>query len=711
MKALLTEKEAAELMGITPRWLRERAGEFATVSGEKAANGKSPKLYDLASLPADAALAWAQQQQQNVVAITSAPGQLALDLAIPAGPNLSPEDRQQAERRFGVIEPLVQPERFRGLWAQCRNRKGALIAMLAREQKTKPRTIYHWLKAWKDGGLQALVTRERRDKGKPKALNAAALDFLLAAALPRQGAYGELSVAEIYRAYGEERAWRAAHNGKPLGDFELRKYSRYLDGDGRLAPTAQLPHASYETFRTWFDRIPEVVRTMARGGLEQFANTQEIISFRALTEVKPLDYVVMDHRRLDLFCLVHGRDGWTLMRPWLTAAIDMRTRKWLAWGIFETPSSDSIATVLKRVFLDHGLPAGLYWDNGKDFTCEWFEGARSQTRQAGRVAELSPAWRGVLDSLGVRVHHAIVRRARSKIIEPCFRATALYDKSTPWWCGHKPTARPERFGALMVQHERWLKGAAEPAFPTIEQIAALYNEELEAINERPHQGEGMQKVTPTGRDWMCPNECWEKLIGRVERRTVAADVMQFCFAKRRTVTVHSGEVRTTFGGRQFHYRLIENQIRLMAFNGREVEFAYDPNDLQTVALYCESRFLGLAQNLELRRMGEESFVQDERDRRIARREVKKFIAAVHKAVPMADMVERAARRQEVQPARIPPARVEAPAAIAAPFVEAAEAAKQDTEFSFSECTSGIDVVRPKEDDAVDDEFEFFGGTK
>ena len=133
----------------------------------------------------------------------------------------------------------------------------------------------------------------------------------------------------------------------------------------------------------------------------------------------PMDYVVMDHRRLDIFCLIPKRQGgWTLARPWLTAAIDMRTRKWLAWAIVETPSSDSIATVLKRVFIDHGMPKALYWDNGKDFRCEWFEGRKRANREAPAVGELDPTWRGVLGTLAIRVHHAIVRNARAKLIEP-----------------------------------------------------------------------------------------------------------------------------------------------------------------------------------------------------------------------------------------------------------------------------------------------------
>src|SRR6185312_6975981 len=270
------------------------------------------------------------------------------------------------------------------------------------------------------------------------------LDFLVAASLPYPGRYGKLTFSDIYRAYGEEREWRAKYVGKKLGDFERSKYARYCTTDGYLAPSAQLPAASLSTFKNWYARVPEIVKVMGREGDEAFHNTQEIISFRNLADIQPLDYVVMDHRRLDFFCLVPDRtvtskSGWVLARPWLTAAIDMRTRKWLAWAIVETPSSDSIATVLKRSFLEYGLPVSVYWDNGKDFRCEWLEG-RSPRVESRRVDQLSTGWRGVMDTLGVRVHHAIVKRARSKIIEPNFGRTSDFDRTLPWWCGHNPGA-------------------------------------------------------------------------------------------------------------------------------------------------------------------------------------------------------------------------------------------------------------------------------
>lgn len=512
-----------------------------------------------------------------------------------------------------------------------------------------------------------------------------------------------MTVRDIYRAYLDEREWRAKHAGQIMCDGERGKYARYLTEDGRLSPSAQLPEASYSSFRNWFDRIPEIAKVMAREGDEAFHNTQEILSFRDLCAVKPLDYVVMDHRRLDFFCLVSEKGGWKLMRPWLTAAIDMRTRKWLAWVIVETPSSDSIATVLKRIFLKHGLPVAVYWDNGKDFRCEWLEGR--STREESRSVGDSVFPGGVMETLGIRVHHAIIRRARSKIIEPNFGRTADFDRTLPWWCGHQPGARPtERFDKLLAQHERWLAGEkVEQAFPTIEQVAGLYSNLLEQLNEREMEGaEGMNKISPDKRHaWMCPNEAWERLIPQAEKRIVPEDVLQFCFAKRRTLTVQHGEIKTTFGGRTGHYRMANNPIRLAALNGRAVEFAYDPLDLQTAAVYYDGRLAGLVECIELRKMGEDAFVADEKNRQTMRRETKRFIASVHEAVYVPDHAERHARRA-VAP-RLEPGRDLVAVAVPEPMLAAAAELAEDRALVKA---ITVESVAP-DTEPVDDEFRFF----
>ncbi|HEX4311920.1 MAG TPA: hypothetical protein VHZ25_17955 [Acidobacteriaceae bacterium] len=701
-KALLTRDVAAALEVSDRHARRLSSGELKVDASARAVHLQ----HNPADLPPDAQVRWARGT--NVIPMTpgAGNGQMALALTVPLGPNLSEADRIACESRYKVIEPLLKRDAFPAVWSQGNQSKVKVIDWLAKQHKTKRRTIYNWLAAWSEGGLPALVPKDRSDKGKPKSLNAAALEFLIAAAFPKHGAYGKLTVRDIFRAYGEERIWRAKNAGAKLGDFDRAKYARYSTTDGCLAPIAQLPLASYSTFRNWFERIPEIAKTMAREGDEAFHNTQEIISFRNLTDIQPLDYVVMDHRRLDLFCLVPDRagtskSGWLLARPWLTAAIDMRTRKWLAWCIVETPSSDSIATVLKRQFLEYGLPISVYWDNGKDFRCEWLEG-RSPRTESRRVDHLETGFRGVMDTLGIRVHHAIVKRARSKIIEPNFGRTADFDRTLPWWCGHQPTARPtERFDKLLHQHERWLAGEnVEPAFPTIGEVAAFYDDHLKELNERELAGEGMNKITPTGRGWMCPNEAWEQLIRRVEKRTVPEEVIHLCFAKRRNLTIRQGEVRTTFGAKVWHYRLTSNPLRLMALNGCEVQLAYDPLDLQTAALYHENRLVGLVDCVELRRMGEDAFVEDEKARRRGRRETKDFIAKVHQHVHVPGHAERTARR-EVTP-RMEPARIAVPAALPAAMVETAAAIAEDKALAVAVAVQSVAAA-----EAVDDEFNFF----
>ncbi|MGA2328126.1 MAG: helix-turn-helix domain-containing protein [Bryobacteraceae bacterium] len=635
---------------------------------------------------------------------------LALQLNAPVGQRFTEEDREQALQRYAVIEPLLFPERFEKLWSDAGGRKGSMVGALCKQHQVSRTTLYLWLDSWHQNGLAGLARKSRRDAGQPRSLNPAALDFLIAAALPCKGIYGRLSVKEIYRAYQEEREWRKCHAGYIVAEFEQSKYARYLDAAGRLSQDALLPESSYETFRNWHDRIPEVLRIYAQEGVESYANTQEILSWRAIAEIKPLDFLVMDHRMLDLLCMIPIRGGWRLGRPWLTASLDMRCRKWLSWRVVETPSSDSIAAVLRSAFVRHGLPKAAYWDNGRDFRAVWFEGGRPVERQVERIGEMPAPWNGVLDALGVRIHHAIVRRARSKLIEPAFRATALFDETLPWYCGNKPSARPERLDDLIREHERWLKGEeSESPFPTIDQISELYDRLLESLNEREHVGEGMRKITATGWGWYSPNELWESLIAGVEQRSVPSDVLHLAFAKRKVLTVRNGELRVTLGGRLYHYRLTENPLGLMGLNGCEVELAYDPIDMGLAAVYFENRFRGFVSAVELRRMGEKDFVADERDRRAARRTVRKYIEAVHASTPIAGPVERLQRWVEIARPRVDPPRVEIMVAVPDAILDAAQAAKREYDNSTPEPDPTCVPIERRAVDPDEGAFSFFGG--
>ena len=209
---------------------------------------------------------------------------------------------------------------------------------------------------------------------------------------------------------------------------------------------------------------------------------------------------------------------------------------------------------------------------------------------------------------------------------------------------------------------------------------------------------------------MTPGEAWDLLSPKVPRRTVPINVLHMCFAKRKELTVHNGEVTTTLAGQVYHYRLSDNSTRLMLLDGNTVQLAYDPLDMAEAAIYYEDRFFGLARCIELRRMGEQAFVQDEKDRRGARREIKKAIEAAHHLAPVCTPEERLDRRAEVLPPRLIAARTEVPVDVPASVAEAAAATREEKAFQFAIAPAAVERLEqaaPAGDD--EDKFNFFQG--
>ena len=163
----------------------------------------------------------------------------------------------------------------------------------------------------------------------------------------------------------------------------------------------------------------------------------------------------------------------------------------------------------------------------------------------------------------------------------------------------------------------------------------------------------MQKVTPTGRGWMCPNAG----VGALNPPGRATDGAGRCarisaFAKRKTLKVkHSEASAPTILGKVYHYRLVGNPVGLGALNGCEVQLAYDPLDLGEGALYSyDNQFVGLVQCVALRRQGEDGFVEDERSAaRIPARDEQGNCGCPSVPAPMVSTEERLLRRRAVTP--------------------------------------------------------------
>ena len=146
----------------------------------------------------------------------------ALEGASPAQ-NFSTEDKAEAEKRLGIIEALVFPERFPEIWRQCGGRKLGVVHYLAAEHSCSARTIRHWATKYGRYGVPGLVNKDRSDKGTHRKRNKAASELILALAIPKRGVFGTLTVNEMWRAYMEERSWREERIGQVLSQADSQK--------------------------------------------------------------------------------------------------------------------------------------------------------------------------------------------------------------------------------------------------------------------------------------------------------------------------------------------------------------------------------------------------------------------------------------------------------------------------------------------------------
>src|ERR1022692_4184994 len=90
------------------------------------------------------------------------------------------------------------------------------------------------------------------------------------------------------------------------------------------------------------------------------------------------------------------------LRPWLTAMIDMRSRKIVGTAWSATPSSHTISSALRVGIESFGIPQILYVDNGKDY------------EKVGRI-DFSPECSGVLVRLGIQPQYCLPRHPQSKL--------------------------------------------------------------------------------------------------------------------------------------------------------------------------------------------------------------------------------------------------------------------------------------------------------
>jgi transposase InsO family protein len=561
--------------------------------------------YALSSLPVDAQLKFLKQPLLSgavceALTARSNANQSKLFASLPEVTdaerlNFSVEQNAQAAKRLEAIAPLLEfssrskrsRPTFRTVGGMAVRSMGSLAGYLADQHQLSSRTLWNWYGQYRKLGYAGLIDRVRSDKGKSRFLSAH----------PAVRAYVEnkylgerLSIRLVYEAL--RRDWR------------------------RLEPECPRP-PSYSAIRCYLQQLPKPLLVLSREGKRQFQERCEPYLLTDFESLLPNQIWVSDHGQHDAWVrndLFSGVSANAAVRPWLTAVLDMRSRKIVGTAWSATPSSHTISSALRVGIAEFGIPQTLYVDNGKDF------------EKIGRV-DFSPECSGVLIRLGIQPQYCLPGHPQSKLIESWFGTVRKrFDCLWPSYCGPGPKDRPEECTVALKEHQAFLKGKRKTSpLPLASEFVATARQWIEEYNsQHPHSGRGMRGRTP--------DEVFNELLLPGQRRLIESpEVLYALFWDRQRRKVSEGGCVQLYGER-YEPADAESLAKLFLEIERDVIVACDPANLgEAIALDLDGRFLGRlrAQKLIARgQVSHEDIRTSMRVRRTARKAIADYVSGL-----------------------------------------------------------------------------------
>jgi putative transposase len=346
--------------------------------------------------------------------------------------------------------------------------------------------------------------------------------------------------------------------------------------------------------------LPAGATTLARKGPEAFDNLCGNYAERDYTTLRVNEIWCGDHHPCDVFVHYQGR----LVRPWISAWEDMRSRRVFYAFTPEPPDSDTILAALINGIRAAGLsaPDKVYIDNGKDYDCYGLQGV-TKAQRIGRMkirVQLDPAkMGGAFGSLGIEVMHARPYNPKAKPIERFFRSYSDdVDRFEPTYTGNKPDNKPEGLEEKVRKFNEAVRGQSPvdvargighvvPSFEDYVSRAAAWIEG--EYHLRGHHGHGMKigdvvegAVRANGDDGLlAPMDVYNALLCETTRNAVTEQQLQYLGRKtERPVKIgRAGGVR--YDGRSYGRGTPE----LIDRQGELVTLRVDPANLKHVSVW------------------------------------------------------------------------------------------------------------------------------
>jgi len=534
MDPMLTAQEVAELIGRTPKRVKQMAKE-----GKLGHTFDDKYLFPLSALEKyDARYVAQYYESQKLQMIESA----APDRA--AG---KPDDQYTAKQR----EEIAFWMRLLKEWQEYRNRPGkkkterdkdfvAYCRVQYPELQVSKNTLYRKWDAMKNDidGLVDKRGQHLKDKSSvPPEIFQVFLSFFLDEA--------------------QHPIARCIHYTKLYAQEEFPELADSIP--------------SYSSFYRRLEReIPEAVSVLGREGEKAFNDRCAPYIRRTYDDMASNEWWIADNHTFDI--ITEGENG-QQHRLYLTAFFDARGEIFTGCYVTTAPSSQATLIALRKGILQYGIPDNIYVDNGREFLT--FDigglGHRTKKSKSGEEPFTPPP---IFERLGIKMTNAIVRNAKAKIIERRFRdikdqLSRLFETYT---------------GGNVVERPEYLKKALKAGrIPSDAELTAAVEQLLEWYFNQQAYGGAVK--TDHGKPRM---QVYNENLKR--RRTASAEELNLMLMRStRPQTVKRRGVSLKIGGKQLDYW---NDEMLLNLQGKKVYFRYDPENLGSVRLYdLDDRFI------------------------------------------------------------------------------------------------------------------------
>lgn len=589
MKAEMTALEIAEILGRTKSTIFRRADK----EGWPYKNGKNrSKLFIVNELPEEIkALIMGHQAEHSLPtlfnsqpAVTGNGG----DAALQEWQQRPESCREEARSRLGMVN------KARSIKARTKKGKTKALKRYAQSQGKSLPTLYKYMKV-ADAALEAAQNDGR--------------DAVMAQVLALTPDHGNNLGA--CRAFSDEAI---AYADSIYNSPEFLNLSDVYKFTVNEAEIQGWKVGSYDTLKRIIDRrTAESVKVLSRKGKHRYEADCKLKILRDYRSIWPNFMWCGDHHIFDVFVKAPGGK---VLRPWLTAWMDMASRSMMGWCISFAPNSRTIALALAHAisekddaaFPQHGLPWSVYIDNGKDYRSKYLNGEKISIGQVDypaimeRFAALgidpfyidleydpgSRAWvkkrgsmvhqvrdirvGGVYARLNIHQRYATAYHPWAKPVERFFRNVVQgFSRPLPGWCGSGHEQRPDKLtfeiksGQILDFDEfceRW------------------YQWVTREYHQTPHTGHGMNNRSP--------NEVFTS-FGAPEK--VNPELLSFALLKKEQVKIHNWGFNLL--KREFELDVPTNLSGAAVLNriiNRRATILYDP-DFKMVRVYVDGKFI------------------------------------------------------------------------------------------------------------------------